>query len=77
MSERKRPECPTCGEAGDDFHGTAKAAQLHFFRRTIRGLHELRRAAEADGGNQLAQYASALIRELEEMFALLYEERRH
>lgn len=72
-----RPACPTCGGEGDSYVGTARGAQLHYFRRVIWGLHQMRVAADRDGVGQLSQYASAIIRDLEDVFERLFEDRTH
>ena len=69
----RKPECPTCGEKGDQFSGTARGAQAHFMARAIWQLHKLRQASTGE----LAAFVSRLIDDLEEIFERLFEERRH
>lgn len=57
--------CPVCGESGDEYRGTPKAEQRHFFARAVWSLHRVRQALERESRVGMASRISSAIYFLE------------
>ena len=69
--------CPTCGEEGKFYEGSARAEQDHYLSRTLWDLHKLRQALGRGGNDALHDIASIIINHVEYLAALMREWRTH